>query len=66
VDFRSFENNFEANAFFYDEQMALRLKQVFMEDQRHSILINDVRIISNRPFFYRLWESIVRLLAPLL
>ena len=46
--------------------MALRMKKVFMEDQRRCILINDVKIISNRPFFYRFWESVVRLFAPLL
>lgn len=66
VDFRSFDNNFESNVFFYDNEMALRMKKVFMEDQRRCILINDVKIISNRPFFYRFWESVVRLFAPLL
>lgn len=29
VDFRSFENNFEANAFFYDEKMALKRERDF-------------------------------------
>lgn len=68
VDFRSFENNFEANAFFYDREMALRLKQVFLEDQEHSMTIDDFRRQRRlqRPFFVKLWESIVRLLAPLL
>ena len=32
IDFRSFENNFEANAFFFNEGMALRLKKVFLTD----------------------------------
>ena len=66
VDFRSFENNFEANIFFYDRNMAQRMKQVFLEDLRHCVLINDVKVISKRPFINRLWESIVRLFAPLL
>lgn len=66
VDFRSFENNFEANIFFYDRNMAQRMKQVFLEDLRRSVLINDVKVISKRPFINRLWESIVRLFAPLL
>lgn len=66
VDFRSFENNFEANAFFYDEVMALRLKQVFLNDEAHCICLDDTHRITHRPFYVRLWESLVRLLAPLL
>lgn len=66
VDFRSFENNFEANAFFYGKEMALRLKTVFLDDQQHCQLIEEVTGISHRPFLTRLWESLVRLLSPLL
>ena len=66
VDFRSFENNFEANAFFYGKEMALRLKTVFLDDQQHCQLIEEVTDISHRPFLIRLWESLVRLLSPLL
>ena len=36
LDFRSFENNFEANMFFYDEQVALRMKDLFLNDQQQS------------------------------
>ena len=32
IDFRSFENNFEANVFFYDRQTALRIKDIYMRD----------------------------------
>ena len=42
IDFRSFENNFEANAFFFNEGMALRLKKVFLTDQAQSTLVDDV------------------------
>lgn len=66
VDFRSFENNFEANLFFYNNDVALKMKEVFLEDIKHCILYNDIRQVNNRPFFHRLWESVVRLLAPLL
>lgn len=66
VDFRSFENNFEANAFFYGKEMALRLKTVFLDDQQHCQLIEEVTDISHRSFLTRLWESLVRLLSPLL
>lgn len=66
IDFRSFENNFEANAFFFNEGMALRLKKVFLTDQAQSTLVDDVSYFIKRPFFQRLFESLVRLLSPLL
>ena len=66
IDFRSFENNFEANAFFFNECMALRLKKVFLTDQAQSTLVDDVSYFIKRPFLQRLLESLVRLLSPLL
>lgn len=66
IDFRSFENNFEANVFFYDEEMALRFKDLFLEDQSHCLSVDDVSYFVKRPFLKRLFESSVRLLAPLL
>ena len=64
VDFRSFENNFEGNAFIYDHDMALRMKAVFMNDVAQSVLMDDSD--SDSPLLKRLWEGLVRLLAPLL
>lgn len=66
VDFRSFENNFEANAFFYHQEMALKIKQIFLDDQADSLSIEEVRNLLHTPFLQRLWESIIRLLSPLL
>lgn len=66
VDFRSFENNFEANIFFYDRTMALRMKQVFLDDEAHCTTIDNVLELTHRPFRLRLWESVVRLISPLL
>ena len=66
VDFRSFENNFEANAFFYDEEMAHRIKEIYLKDEGRSILVDDVSYFVKRPFLKRLFESVVRLLSPLL
>lgn len=66
IDFRSFENNFEANAFIYDEQMACRLKDVYLQDVKESVLLEDVRDLGNQTFVQRLWESLVRLISPLL
>lgn len=66
IDFRSFENNFESNAFFFDEGMALRIKKIFLADQAESELVDDVAYFVKRPFLQRLFESVVRLLSPLL
>lgn len=66
VDFRSFENNFEGNAFIYDRDMALRMKEVYMNDVKDSVLLDDVEDQDHRPFLKRLWESVVRMLSPLL
>ena len=66
VDFRSFENNFEANVFVYDEGTALRLKKVFLDDQQQSVLLSDVPQRMTPHFLQRLWESLTRLLSPLL
>lgn len=66
IDFRSFENNFEANAFIYDRQTALDFKQIFINDIKKSTYVTLRMISKKRPFVNRLWESLVRLLSPLL
>ena len=66
VDFRSFENNFEGNAFIYGRDMALRMKQVFLTDVEHCLLVDEYTYLANRPLYKRLWESVIRLFAPLL
>ena len=66
VDFRSFENDFEANAFFYDKKIALEVKDIFLKDHEESVALEDVRNLTHRSFLQRLWESMVRLLSPLL
>ena len=66
VDFRSFENDFEANAFFYDKKIALEVKDIFLKDQEECVSLEDVRNLTHRSFLQRLWESMIRLLSPLL
>ncbi len=66
VDFRSFEHNFESNIFFYDEGMALRLKAVFLADQKHCHLIDEVQKVEDRPFLRRFAESVLRIVSPLM
>ena len=66
IDFRSFENNFEANVFIYDKSICLQIKEVFLVDQQQCILLDDMTDLEHRPFVNRLWEAFVRLLSPLL
>ena len=65
TDFRSFENNFEANVFFYDEGVALRMKKVFLDDELLSVSLTDLPQRMRAGFFTRLWESVTRMLSPL-
>ena len=65
MDFRSFEHNFEVNAFMYDPSSALLLKGIFLQDQKDAILLQRKTWIK-RPWYQKAQESIVRLLAPLL
>lgn len=66
IDFRSFENNFEANVFFYDRQTALRIKDIYMRDEDCSINFSEARELHHRPYMHRFVESLLRLLSPLL
>ena len=66
VDFRSFENNFEANVFIYDEGIALRMKNIFLRDQEHAIPLSDLPQRIHPKFKKLLWESFTRLFSPLL
>ena len=65
VDFRSFEHNFEANAFIYDMETALRMREIFLKDQHDSQQIF-LKNWSKRPWHRKAAESVMRLLAPLL
>ena len=66
VDFRSFDNNFESNAFIYDRDMALRLKQVFTDDMGRCVKYGDYMRRHRPSFTRRLWESLMRLFSPLM
>ena len=65
LDFRSFENNFEANIFYYGEDVALKLKEVFLKDMEQSVLLTSVPSRVSRKIVVRLWESLTRMLSPL-
>lgn len=66
VDFRSFENNFESNIFIYGQDVALRLRQLFLNDLSQSTLLDDVDDWVHPSFPKRLCESLTRMLSPLL
>lgn len=64
-DFRSFEHNFEANAFIYDREVNSEMKRIFIDDQQHCrrIILHYWR---HRPLWQKGLESIMRLLSPVL
>ena len=66
LDSRSFENNFEANAFFYGKDVALRMKQIFLNDEAQSVPLTSLPHRIRPKFMVRLAESFIRLLAPLM
>lgn len=66
IDFRSFENNFEADVFLYDKAIATTMRDAFLADAKQCIPLEEMVRRVRRPFLRRLWESLVRLVAPLL
>ena len=65
VDFRSFEPNFEVNAFMYDADTACSLKEIFLSDQKDAELLS-LKSWRKRPWYRKVIESVIRLFAPLL
>ena len=65
MDFRSFENNFEANAYVYDEKTAKDVKHVFLTELEKCEEIS-LESWRQRPFWHRLLESHARILSPLM
>lgn len=65
IDFRSFEHNFEANAFIYDEETTRKLRDIFLIDQKDCVQIT-LKTWKKRPWYNKFSESLVRLLSPLL
>ena len=65
MDFRSFEHNFEANAFIYDEQVAMEAHEIFLTDQRDCKQIT-LKQWDKRPRRNKVVESFIRLMSPLL
>ncbi|MCK8621944.1 cardiolipin synthase [Prevotella sp. E13-27] len=66
MDFRSFEDNFESNVFFYGEEVSERLRDIYLDDEKNAIPLSDFPERMNPTLGVRLWESLTRLLSPLL
>lgn len=64
-DFRSFENNFEANLLIYDREVNMHMREIFFDDLQHCIRVKYSEW-KKRPLPQRALESLVRLFAPIL
>ncbi len=65
MDFRSFEHNFEVNAFIYDTAFNARLAKIFHDDWSHCRIVSPAAWF-RRPRMLRLAESCMRIFSPLL
>ena len=65
IDFRGFEQDFEINAFMYDESMARQQRDIFLEDLKDAELIDPLEW-EKRPFIDKAKESVARIFSPVL
>lgn len=65
MDIRSFQLNFEVNAFVYDEEVARSLEKQFFIDVRYSDEITKEKY-NNRSRSLKIKESLMRLVSPIL
>lgn len=65
LDIRSFEQNFEVNGIFYDRNVALKLKEYFLEDCTQSEELNYSEFL-HRPTREKMIEGVARMFSPIL
>ena len=65
IDFRGFEQDFEINAFMYDESMARQQRDIFLEDLKDAELIDPLEW-EKRPFIDKAKESVARIFSQVL
>ncbi|MDH6356896.1 cardiolipin synthase [Parabacteroides sp. PF5-9] len=65
MDFRSFEHNFEVNAYLYDPTFAVQMKKRFFHDMQYCERVVPAKWLK-RPITQRFAESFMRLFSPLL
>lgn len=64
-DSRSFQQNFEVEAFIYDEDLGQQANDIFVEDQRFSSQVS-FKDWNKRPVYKRFVDSLMRLFSPLM
>ena len=65
IDFRGFEQDFEINAFMYDEALARKQHEIFLEDQKDAELIDPMEW-DKRPLIDKAKESVARIFSQVL
>lgn len=65
MDVRSFEHNFEIDAFIYNHETCSKAKEIFFKDMEQSTLLSTEEW-EKRPRRDKIMESIMRLFSPLL
>ena len=65
MDIRSFELNFEVNAFIYSEDVSKKQRLIFEKDITKSKSMT-IEMYNSRPRSIKIKEAISRLLSPLL
>ena len=65
LDFRSFETNFEVNAFIYEKEFTKRLTKYFMSDLKNSRQIKLYKW-KQRAWHFKVRESLAHIVAPLM
>ncbi len=65
LDIRSFEQDFEINAFIYDKKMAKQMRDQFLLDLESCTQVDPERW-ARRSRVHRFWESVARLFSPIL
>ena len=65
LDIRSFEQDFEINAFIYDRKMAKQMREQFLLDLESCTQVDPERW-AKRSRIHRFWESFARLFSPIL
>lgn len=65
MDIRSFDLNFEVNAFLYDAALTKTLEQDFLRDLQSSVEITK-EWYYRRKWWFKVKESVARLISPML
>ncbi|MGL5546895.1 MAG: phospholipase D-like domain-containing protein, partial [Tannerellaceae bacterium] len=65
LDFRSFEHNFEINAYMYDPELSVKMRNIYHFDENKCERVIPVMWF-RRPLRKKIAESVMRLFSPLL